>query len=119
MLADFEIVPFAFDMASVTTGAISPPFILALGVGFASKIHKKDSINSEFGILSICSIGPILMVLILGFIFKPNVVYDSDPILKRLDFLETLWMNFYQVFFSLSLLVIVFLIFRRFVKKET
>ena len=118
MLSEFEIIPFAFDMASVTTGAISAPFILALGVGFASKSRSKDAKNSEFGILSICSIGPILMVLLLGFFFKPNVVYDSDPILKRLDFLETLWMNFYQVFFSLSLLVIVFFIFRHFVKKK-
>ena len=56
MLSEFEIIPFAFDMASVTTGAISAPFILALGVGFASKSRSKDAKNSEFGILSICSL---------------------------------------------------------------
>ena len=112
MLVNMDIIPFAFDMSSVTTGAISAPFILALGVGFSSRIKKrKNNDSSEFGILSICSIGPILMILILGILFHPNIVYDSDPILKKLNFGETLWMNFYQVFFSMSPLVIMYFIF--------
>ncbi len=119
MLVNMDIIPFAFDMSSVTTGAISAPFILALGVGFSSRIKKRKSDDSsEFGILSICSIGPILMILILGLLFHPNIVYDSDPILKKLDFLETLWMNFYQVFFSMSPLVIMYFLFNHFKSKK-
>ncbi len=118
MLGNFDIIPFAFDMASVTTGAISAPFILAFGVGFASHIRRKKTDSSEFGILSICSIGPILMILILGLLYHPHIVYDSDPILKRLDFLETLWMNFYQVFCSMTPLAVMYFWFYHFKDKK-
>lgn len=115
-ISNFQVVPFAFDMGSVVVGAISAPFILAFGGNLASKMKRKDS--SEFGILSFCAIGPILMILILSLIYKPNIMYDSDPILKKLDFLETLWTNFYQVFMSLSLLVIFYLVLTRKTKKK-
>ena len=115
-ISNFQVVPFAFDMGSVVVGAISAPFILAFGGNLASKMKRKDS--SEFGILSFCAIGPILMILILSLIYKPNIMYDSDPILKKLDFLETLWTNFYQVFMSLSLLVIFYLFLTRKTKKK-
>ena len=115
-ISNFQVVPFAFDMGSVVVGAISAPFILAFGGNLASKMKRKDS--SEFGILSFCAIGPILMILILSLIYKPNIMYDSDPILKKLDFLETLWTNFYQVFMSLSLLVICYLVLTRKTKKK-
>lgn len=115
-ISNFQVVPFAFDMGSVVVGAISAPFILAFGGNLASKMKRKDS--SEFGILSFCAIGPILMILILSLIYKPNIMYDSDPILKQLDFLETLWTNFYQVFMSLSLLVIFYLVLTRKTKKK-
>ena len=116
IISNFQVVPFAFDMGSVVVGAISAPFILAFGGNLASKMKRKDS--SEFGILSFCAIGPILMILILSLIYKPNIMYDSDPILKKLDFLETLWTNFYQVFMSLSLLVIFYLFLTRKTKKK-
>ena len=116
IISNFQVVPFAFDMGSVVVGAISAPFILAFGGNLASKMKRKNS--SEFGILSFCAIGPILMILILSLIYKPNIMYDSDPILKKLDFLETLWTNFYQVFMSLSLLVICYLVLTRKTKKK-
>ena len=115
-ISNFQVVPFAFDMGSVVVGAISAPFILAFGGNLASKMKRKNS--SEFGILSFCAIGPILMILILSLIYKPNIMYDSDPILKKLDFLETLWTNFYQVFMSVSLLVICYLVLTRKTKKK-
>ena len=116
IISNFQVVPFAFDMGSVVVGAISAPFILAFGGNLASKMKRKNS--SEFGILSFCAIGPILMILILSLIYKPNIMYDSDPILKKLDFLETLWANFYQVFMSLSLLIICYLVLTRKTKKK-
>ena len=116
IISNFQVVPFAFDMGSVVVGAISAPFILAFGGNLASKMKRKDS--SEFGILSFCALGPILMILILSLIYKPNIMYDSDPILKKLDFLETLWTNFYQVFMSLSLLIICYLVLTRKTKKK-
>ncbi len=119
MVANMDTIPFAFDMSSVTTGAISAPFILALGVGFSSGIKKrKKDDTTEFGILSICSIGPILMILILGLLFHPNIVYDSDPILKRLNFWNTLWTNFYQVLMAMTPLVIMYFLFNHFKSKR-
>ena len=111
MISDFNVIPFSFDMSSVTAGCISAPFILGFGVCFSKKKKNKQKEHSEFGILSLCGLGPILMILFLGFIFHPNIVYDSDPILKRLDFLSTLWMNFYQVLMTLIPLVLLYLIF--------
>lgn len=118
MISNFNVIPFAFDMSSVTSGAISAPFILALGVGFSNHTRGKKKKDNEFGILSICSIGPILMILLLGFIYKPNIIYDSDPILKHLNFLKTLWTNFYEVFRSLSPLVLFYFLFLKFEKKK-
>ena len=121
IFSSMDIIPFAFDMSSVTAGAISAPFILAFGSKFATHSKNRRDNQNQFGILSICSIGPILMILILGFIFKPDIVYDSDPILKRLEFLETLWMNFYQVFMSMTPLVLLYFLFssrNKKIKKE-
>lgn len=114
MFSKFNVIPFAFDMSSVTAGTISAPFLLAFGGSFANNSKSKKDKKNEFGILSICGIGPILMILLLGFIFKPDIIYDSDPILKRLDFLSSLWMNFYQVLMSLSPLVLLYFLFLKF-----
>ena len=67
-----EFVPTAFDSGGVTTGPITVPFIMALGVGMASLNTKKGSQESSFGLVSLCSIGPILSVLILSICFQPK-----------------------------------------------
>ena len=65
-------VPVAFDAGGVTTGPITVPFIISLGVGMASMRHDSASQEDSFGLVSLCSVGPILMVLLLGLIFKPG-----------------------------------------------
>ena len=67
--APSEFVPTAFDSGGVTTGPITVPFIMALGAGIALK--NKHSSENSFGLVSLCSIGPILSVLILSICFKP------------------------------------------------
>ena len=67
-----NFVPVAFDSGGVTTGPITVPFIMALGIGMASIRSDKNSSNDSFGLISLCSIGPILAVMILG-IITPNV----------------------------------------------
>ena len=64
-------VPTAFDSGGVTTGPITVPFIMALGAGMASTSRNKHSGEDSFGLVSLCSIGPILSVLILSICFKP------------------------------------------------
>ncbi len=63
---DKDFVASAFDSGGVTTGPITVPFIMALGVGLASVRGDKNSAEDSFGLVALCSIGPILTVLILG-----------------------------------------------------
>lgn len=60
------LIPLAFDSGGVTTGPITVPFIMALGVGIASTIGGKNSGENSFGLIALCSVGPMLAVLILG-----------------------------------------------------
>ena len=67
-------IPVAFDSGGVTTGPITVPFILAVGVGVASVRADKDSQDDSFGLVAMCSLGPILAVLLLGVFYKPEPV---------------------------------------------
>ncbi|MCM1022974.1 MAG: DUF1538 domain-containing protein [Prevotella sp.] len=65
-LIDTSFIPAAFDSGGVTTGPITVPFIMALGLGLSSIRGDKTSAEDSFGLVAMCSIGPILTVLILG-----------------------------------------------------
>lgn len=67
-----QFVPVAFDSGGVTTGPMSVPFIMSLGAGAASMRSDKNSKSDSFGITALCSIGPILSVMILGLVFNPG-----------------------------------------------
>ncbi len=56
----------AFDSGGVTTGPMTVPFIMALGAGVSSSRTSRGGHDDSFGLVSLCSIGPILSVLILG-----------------------------------------------------
>ena len=62
----------AFDSGGVTTGPITVPFIMALGVGMASMRNDKNSGSDSFGFVSLGSVGPILAVMLLGVFYKPE-----------------------------------------------
>ncbi len=59
----------AFDSGGVTTGPITVPFILALGIGLSSVRGGKSSHDDSFGLVALCSIGPIMAVMIMGMFF--------------------------------------------------
>ena len=67
-----DFIPTAFDSGGVTTGPITVPFIMALGAGMASMSTAKNARENSFGLIALCSIGPILSVLILSIVFKPQ-----------------------------------------------
>lgn len=67
-----DFIPVSFDSGGVTTGPITVPFIMALGVGMASVRSDKNSTNDSFGLVALCSVGPILSVLLLGICFAPE-----------------------------------------------
>lgn len=62
----------AFDSGGVTTGPITVPFILALGIGLSSVRGGKSSHDDSFGLVALCSVGPILAVMIMGMIYHPG-----------------------------------------------
>ncbi len=67
-----NFVAVSFDSGGVTTGPITVPFIMALGIGMASVRSDKNSSTDSFGLTALCSIGPILSVMILGICYKPE-----------------------------------------------
>ncbi len=66
----------AFDSGGVTTGPITVPFIMALGVGIATTIGGKNSNENSFGLIALCSIGPMLAVMALAMTSEGEIVYE-------------------------------------------
>lgn len=76
-----NFVAVAFDSGGVTTGPITVPFIMAMGVGLASIRGDRESKEDSFGLVALSSIGPILAVLILGICYRPeNTAYVSQSV---------------------------------------
>ena len=68
-----SFLPIAFDSGGATTGSMTVPFIMALGVGVAfSQKGSSSQKDDSFGLVAICSIGPILAVMILGMLYTPD-----------------------------------------------
>lgn len=62
------LLPLSFDSGGVTTGPITVPFLMALGVGIANTVGGKNAGENSFGLVAMCSVGPILAVLLLSLI---------------------------------------------------
>src|SRR5699024_7268315 len=61
--SEADFIPLSFDSGGVTTGPITVPFILALGAGISTVVGGSKSQEDSFGMVGICSVGPILAVL--------------------------------------------------------
>ncbi len=105
--ADF--LAMGFDSGGVTTGPITVPFIMALGVGIATTIGGKDVGENSFGLIAMCSVGPILAVLILGVTISGDIVYEvaDYAIAEHLGdaIAQTLWHMVQKVGLALGLIV--------------
>ena len=71
----WELLPLAFDSGGVTTGPITVPFIMAFGVGIATTLGGKNGNENSFGFVALCSVGPILVVLMSLILSKGTVSY--------------------------------------------
>lgn len=67
-----DFLSVAFDSGGVTTGPMTVPFIMALGVGVSAIRSDRHAADDSFGLVALCSIGPILAVMMLGMIFRPD-----------------------------------------------
>ena len=70
------LLPLAFDSGGVTTGPITVPFIMALGVGISSILGDRKSQENSFGLVALCSVGPIMAVLVLGIFSTSGLTYQ-------------------------------------------
>ncbi len=114
-----DFLALSFDSGGVTTGPMTVPFIMALGVGVAS-IRSDDKGGDSFGLVALCSVGPILAVMILGIVsggaiepkddYSMEIVHNSRDILGI--FLKDLPAHALDVAMAVGPIVIFFLIFR-------
>ena len=109
-----DMLPMAFDSGGVTTGPITVPFIMALGVGISSVLGNKHSQENSFGLVALCSVGPILAVLVLGIFAKNDLNYVVPDYTVSNDivdaFLHTAAHTAKEVAIALGLIVAFFLI---------
>lgn len=125
-----EFLAVAFDSGGVTTGPMTVPFIMAMGVGLSSVRGDKSSADDSFGLVALSSIGPILAVLILGCFFKPTeAVYELTDVATvnttqevAKVFMSGMPIYAKEVFVSLVPIALVFVIFqiatRRYQKRQ-
>ena len=78
-----RFVPVSFDSGGVTTGPVTVPFIMAMGIGIASVRSDKNASSDSFGLVSLCSVGPVLAVLLLGVVYRPEeAAYSASTLLE-------------------------------------
>lgn len=114
-----DFVPVAFDSGGVTTGPITVPFIMALGLGVAAVRGGKSSHDDSFGLVALCSVGPILAVLVLGLIYNSLGSY-TEVVITEVNslreafgaFLHAFPEYFSHVAVALLPIVIAFIIFQ-------
>ncbi len=94
IFAPNNFVPVAFDSGGVTTGPITVPFILAMGLGLASIRGDKESREDSFGLVALCSIGPILAVLLLGIVYHPGETAYTLPVVPEVVTSRDVMMEF-------------------------
>ena len=109
-----KLLPLAFDSGGVTTGPITVPFIMALGVGISSVLGDRRSKENSFGLVALCSVGPILAVLVLGIFSQSDLTYQVPDYNVNSDILSafsyTAAHTAKEVAIALGLIVVFFLI---------
>lgn len=109
-------VPLAFDSGGVTTGPITVPFIMALGVGVAGAIGGKHASENSFGLIALCSVGPILALMGLVLASKGDLTYELSVASYSIDaslganFIPAVLKVMKEVAIALGLIVAFFLV---------
>ena len=119
-LTDPDYLAVAFDSGGVTTGPMTVPFIMALGVGVASIRSDGNAHTDSFGLVALCSVGPILAVLLLSFVYRnapegaaaSMVSNYQDTVQMGLGYLHALPEYLLEVVIAPLPIVVFFLIFQ-------
>ena len=109
-----DLLPMAFDSGGVTTGPITVPFIMALGVGISAVLGDRHSQENSFGLVALCSVGPILAVLMLGIFSRGELNYAVPDYTVSSDifgaFVHSLGHTAKEVAIALGLIVVFFIL---------
>lgn len=120
-LSDPDFLSVAFDSGGVTTGPMTVPFIMSMGVGVAAIRSDKNAESDSFGLVALCSIGPVLAIMLLGFFYNNDNsgVYAENQIQSYLStvaitgsYLRVLPMYMKEMVLALAPIVIFFLVFQ-------
>lgn len=110
-----DFIPLAFDAGGVTTGTISIPFIITLGIGLVSNRIDKKAREESFGLVTLASTGPILMVLLLGLFYKSEstMIFDNSMYtnFEYSNYITQLFISFKEVLIAILPILIVFVIY--------
>lgn len=119
--ADF--IPFAFDSGGVTTGTMSIPFLLTLGMGLVSSRIDKKAKEDSFGLVSLASTGPIIMVLVLGLFYTTDTSMSFDASIYQnyafSNYIPQIFAALKDVLIAISPIVVVFIIYELISKNAT
>lgn len=115
-----EFLAMAFDSGGATTGPMAVPFIIAFGIGISSIRSEKNSESDSFGMVALCSIGPILATMILGMVYKitnfeyTNRTYSTYANTKEIveAFVQNLPNYLGEVVIALLPIIIFFIIYQ-------
>ena len=102
------LLPAAFDSGGVTTGPITVPFIMALCVGISGVLSDRHSQENSFGMVALCSIGPVLAVLLLSVLYEGEFNYAYT--LEHKSILEAMGGIAGSIAVALGMIVAFFLI---------
>lgn len=119
LLASDLFLGIGFDAGGATTGPMTVPFIMALGVGVAAVRGGSNAGDDSFGFVGLASVGPILAVLMLGVFASPAVPETSSAAQAAQEglaahFLHLLPEVTHEVAMALGPLALLFLLFRLF-----
>ena len=82
-LAPAEFLAVAYDAGGVTTGPMTVPFILSFGVGISAIRSDSNAHGDSFGLIALCSVGPVLAVLVLSMIYSADGALYSAAVVPN------------------------------------
>ena len=115
-----SFLAISFDAGGVTTGPMTVPFIMSLGVGVASIRADENAANDSFGLVSLCSVGPIISVMLLGIFYKVDeltpTVYEIPLLTNSKEIFSSFFTQIphyaFEVFVAVAPIVAFFFLFR-------
>lgn len=116
-----EFVSIAFDGGGVTTGSMGVPLIVAFGYGITKIRNDENAKSDSFGLCGLASLGPIVIILLVGLFFKMENSFDTNSFVGSVDiakrFSTALISSFKEVGMSLIPVLVVFGLSQFFGKK--